>query len=116
MAQSPSPTGSISVSVKVIRKYHSKLRMELNVPLLLPYLNKHHLITAKVHDELTQQTITHASKVDRLVAELPMRGVDFLERFIKCLRESVEEEPGNSHEEIAEILEKELQTPGMVDD
>ena len=116
MAQSPSPTGSISVSVKIIRKYHSKLRKELNVPLLLPYLNKHHLITAKVHDKLTQQTITHASKVDKLVAELPMRGVDFLERFIKCLRESVEDEPGNSHEEIAEILEKELQTPGMVDD
>lgn len=50
------------------------------------------------------------------MAELPMRGVDFLERFIKCLRESVEEEPGNSHEEIAEIFEKELQIPGMVDD
>lgn len=48
------------------------------------------------------------------MAELPKKGADFLERFIKCLRESLEEEPGSFHEEIADILEEELQTPGMV--
>ena len=47
------------------------------------------------------------------MAELPKKGADFLERFIKCLRESLEEEPGSFHEEIADILEEELQTPGM---
>ena len=44
---------------------------------------------------------THAAKVDKLVAELPRIGANFLERFIKCLRESVEDEPGTSHGQIA---------------
>ena len=99
--------GRSSVSVRVLQKCHFKLRSELNVTTLLPYLNKYHLITADFHEELTLQA-THAAKVDRLVAELPRSGRDFLDRFIQCLRESVEEEPGTSHHEIAEALEEEL--------
>jgi len=45
--------------------------------------------------------------VERLVAELPRSGEDFLERFIKCLRHSAKEEPGTCHEQIADILEEE---------
>ena len=96
------------MSERVLKKYHFRLRNELNVLSLLPYLNKYHLITAEFHDELTLQT-THAVKVDRLVAELPRIGGDFLERFIKCLRESIEEEPATSHGQIADALEEELE-------
>ena len=95
------------MSERVLKKCHLRLRNELNVLSLLPYLNKYHLITAEFHDELTLQT-THAAKVDRLVAELPRIGGDFLERFIKCLRESIEEEPATSHGHIADALEEEL--------
>ena len=90
------------------------MRRDLNVPVLLPYLNKHHLITADVHEELTLPTATHASKVDRFVAELPKKGADFLEHFIMCLRESMVDEPGTAHGELADILEKELQTAGVL--
>jgi len=96
------------MSERVLKKCHFRLRNELNVLSLLPYLNKYHLITAEFHDELTLQT-THAVKVDRLVAELPRIGGDFLERFIKSLRESIEEEPATSHGQIADALEEELE-------
>jgi len=82
------------------------LQRELNVPTLLPYLNKYRLITADVYEKLTLQS-TNATKVEKLVAELPKSGEDFLERFIKCLRHSAKEEPGTCHEQIADILEEE---------
>ena len=84
------------------------LQRELNVSVLLPYLNKHHMITTDLYEELTLQTTTNAAKVDRLVAELPKRREDYTECLIKCLRESAKEEPATSHAEIANVLEKEL--------
>jgi len=109
-----SPSGGDSVSERVLRNYHVKLKKKLNVTILRPYLNEYHLITADFHEELTLQA-THAAKVDRLVAELPRSGTDFLERFIQCLRESVEE-TGTYHGEIANALEElklqELETSG----
>lgn len=98
--------GNRSVSERILRKCRFKLRRELNVPTLLPYLNKYRLITADVYEKLTLQS-TNATKVERLVAELPRSGEDFLERFIKCLRHSAKEEPGTCHEQIADILEEE---------
>lgn len=111
--QSSSPTGNSSFSEMVFLKYHYILRRNLNVPVLLPYLTMHRLITADVLEELLLPT-PHASKVDRLVSELPRKGADFLERFIECLRESLENEPRTAHGEIADILENELQTSGVV--
>lgn len=102
-----SGTRNSSISERVLQKCHLKLRKELNVPILLPYLNKYHLITADVHEELILQT-TNATKVERLVAELPRMGDNFLDSFIKCLRDSVEEEPGTCHGQIANELEEEL--------
>ena len=97
----------VSVSVRVLQKCHFKLRNELDVPSLLPYLNKYRLITADFHEELTLQA-THAEKVDKLVAQLPRNGTDFLERLIQCLRESVEDEPATAHGQLAYALEEEL--------
>jgi len=85
----------------------------LNVPTLLPYLNKYRLITADVYEKLTLQS-TNATKVEKLVAELPRSGEDFLERFIKCLRHSAKEEPGTCHEQIADILEEEASSQAML--
>ena len=49
------------------------------------------------------------------MAELPRSGTDFLERFIQCLRQSVEQ-TGTSHEQLANALEElklqELETSG----
>ena len=98
--------GSISVSRRVLQKCHFKLRNELDVPLLLPYLNQYHLISPDVHEQLTLPA-THGTKVDKLLAELPRRE-RFLQRFIECLRESAEREPGTSHGRIADALEEEL--------
>ena len=92
----------------IIQKHLSMLQRELNVSVLLPYLNKYRMITTDLHEELTLQTMTNAAKVDRLVVELSKRGGDYLECLIKCLRESSKEEPATSHAEIANVLEKEL--------
>ena len=96
-----------SVSERVLQKCHFKLRNELDVPILLPYLNKYRLITADFHEELTLQA-TNAAKVDKLVTQLPRSGADFLERLIQCLRESVEDEPATAHGQLADALEEEL--------
>ena len=49
------------------------------------------------------------------MAQLPRSGTDFLERFIQCLRKSVEQ-TGTSHEQLASALEElklqELETCG----
>ena len=84
------------------------LQRELNVSVLLPYLNKYHMITTNLHDELTLPTTINAAKVNRLMSELPKTRGDYLECLIKCLRESVKEEPATSHDKIANVLEKEL--------
>ena len=100
--------GSNSVSRRVLQNFHFKLRNELDVPQLLPYLNKYHLITPDIHEQLLTLPADHGTKVDRLLAELPRRGERFLQLFIKCLRESVEQDPGTSHGRIADALEEEL--------
>ena len=84
------------------------LQRELNVSVLLPYLNKYRMITTDLHDELTLPITTNAAKVDRLVAELLKWRGDYFGCLIKCLRESVKEEPATSHDKIANVLEKEL--------
>ena len=63
---------------------------------------------ADVYEELMLPTTTHEMKVDRLMVELPNMGEGFLQNFIKCLRVSVEEEPGTSHGRLADALEEEL--------
>ena len=92
------------------------MQRKLNIPILLPYLNHYHLITADLHEELTLE-IPHTTKVNRLVTELSRSGADFLERFIQCLQESAEvEEVKATHQEIADALEElklqELETSG----
>ena len=66
------------------------------------------MITTNLHDELTLPTTTNAAKVDRLMSELPKRRGDYLECLMKCLRESVKEEPATSHDKIANVFGKEL--------
>ena len=99
-------TGSGSVCERVLKKFHKELRRDLNIPALLPYLIKYHLITANLEQELELKTTIHDTKVDRLVAELPRKGEHSLELFIKCLRESAN---GTNHEDIADFLEEELE-------
>ena len=99
-------TESSSVCERVLQKFHSELRRDLNIPVLLPYLIKYHLITANIREELTLPTTTHIAKIDRLVAELPKKGENSLELFIKCLRDSTNE--ASSHGNIADILEEEM--------
>ena len=99
-------TGNSSVCERVLQKFHSELRRDLNIPVLLPYLIKYHLITANVQEELTLPMTTHIAKIDRLVAELPKKGENSLEFFIKCLRDSTNE--ASSHGNIADTLEEEM--------
>ena len=82
------------------------MRRDLNIPVLLPYLIKYHLITANIQEELSLPTTTHIAKVDRLVAELPKKGENSLELIIKCLQGSTNEAP--CHGNIADIFEEEL--------
>ena len=101
-------TANSLVCGRVLQKFHTELRRDLNIPVLLPYLIKYHLITASFQQELELQNITPNNKVDRLMAELPRKGENSLELFIKCLRESVTEVAGTNHKSIADILDKEL--------
>ena len=85
------------------------LQRELNVSVLLPYFNKYRMITTDLHDELTLPITTNAAKVNRLMSELPKMRGDYLECLIKCLQESAKEDLATSHDEIANVLQKELE-------
>ena len=50
----------------IIQKHRSMLQRELNVSVLLPYLNKYHMLTTNLHDELTLPITTNAAKVEGL--------------------------------------------------
>ena len=99
-------TGSSSVCERVLQKFHKELRRDLNIPVLLLYLSRYHLITANIQEELALPMTTRIAKIDRLVAELPKKGENSLKLFIKCLRDSTNEAP--SHGSIADTLEEEV--------
>ena len=49
---------------------------------------------------------TNAERVDQLMVWLPHQGKGYLEKFIRCLKESASDVP--VHNEVAEKLEKAL--------
>ena len=47
------PIANSSICGRVLQKFHTELRRNLNIPVLLPYLIKYHLITANSQEELS---------------------------------------------------------------
>ena len=89
---------------KILQKYHVELLRQLNVELLLPYLNQHGLLTRDEHEDLINPLHTSATKVNKLLVWLPRKGSRFLYRFVECLQQSAEECP--PHKELGNLLQR----------
>ena len=92
---------------RVFRKHHPDLRHYLNTSSILPYLSKHSLVTADQFEELTLPVLTNSRKVDLLLNWLPRSTVDFLEKFVLCLREA---DDHLAHAELAGKLEQAMES------
>ena len=98
---------------RIFRKHHPDLRHYLNTSSILPYLSKHSLVTADQLEELTLPVLTNSRKVDLLLNWLPRSTVDFLEKFILCLREA---DDHLAHTELAGKLEQAMESERLRSD
>ena len=88
---------------RIFREHHPDLRHYLNTSSILPYLSKYSLVTAEQLEELTLPVLTNTRKVDLVLNWLPRSTVDFLEKFIVCLKEASDH---LAHGELAGKLEE----------
>ena len=93
---------------KILQKYHVELLRQLNVELLLPYLNQHGLLTRDEHEDLINPLHTSAIRVSKLLVWLPRKGSRFLYRFVQCLDQSTEECP--PHKELGDLLQRTIRS------
>ena len=75
----------------------------MNVNAVIPYLNKHDLVTRQEYEILLNDVITTDEKINKLVSWLPTKGPNALERFITCLNESGS---GTGHNILARKIER----------
>ena len=75
---------------------------------IFPYLNQKNLLTNTEREELhsSVDVYNRNQKITKLVSWLPKKGSDGLQRFVVCLRSSVE---GTAHQELADLLQKAAQ-------
>jgi len=94
-----------NICYDVISKVHLDLRNMLNIQEIIPYLNRHNLLSREDLAVLTDPRCSTAYKVDVLLLQLTKSDLEStLCTFIDCLRES-ELSAGRAHEELADILE-----------
>ena len=92
-----------SIIERVLAEVHPALTKGLNINAVIPYLNKHDLVTRQEYEILLNDVITTDGKINKLVSWLPTKGPNALERFIICLNESGS---GTGHKTLAEKIEK----------
>ena len=93
---------------EVLNAHHPEIRNFLDLEQIFPYLNQRNLLTDTEREELhsSVDVYNRNQKIARLVSWLPKKGSDGLQRFVFCLRSSVE---GTAHQELADILQKAAQ-------
>ena len=96
-----------SPSEAALHKLSTEIVAELDVRLILPYLVRNRLLTEDQEEFLSSHEVSDEHKVQKFTAWLPSKGPDFLDTFIRCLRESTRWEVDHHHYILAERLEAE---------
>ncbi len=90
------------------RKNKKDIKYKLNAA-IFPYLVQESLISERVQEKCTDPKCFDYQRKDLLVSAIPQCDHDnYLNKFIGCLRNSVEE-AGDAHRELADQLEEDFQ-------
>ena len=68
---------------------------------MLPHLYAKELLSDEEFDILSSPYLTRQHKINTLLKGLPLKGSDFLDKFIHCLHET---EDGTGHKELIDLL------------
>ena len=68
---------------------------------MLPHLYAKGLLSDEEFDILSSPYLTRQHKINTLLKGLPLKGSDFLDKFIQCLDET---EDGTGHKELINLL------------
>ena len=91
---------------EVLNAHHPEIKNFLDLEQIFPYLNQKNLLTDMEREELHGLVYNRNQKIRKLVSWLPKKGSDGLQRFVVCLRSSVE---GTAHQELADALQEAAQ-------
>ena len=85
----------------LLKKYQSELVQYIDLPSLIPYLNRHNLLTDDEQEMLLNTQFTERERILKLLALVEKKGKDGFESFLKAL----EEEPEHiGHKELMILL------------
>jgi hypothetical protein len=103
------PSLSETTQQHIFQEHASEFKKCVNAANLCSFLFNAHLITAEQMEELMHDVVgnTNAKKVQRLLQWLPRSCTNFLEKLIRCLRET----DHLGHLELAASLENDLWVP-----
>lgn len=73
----------------------------LDVATALPHLRGENLTTEEEFDVLSNPQNSRQHKINTLIKGLPLKGEDFLYRFLRCLRSTTD---GTAHEELVQQI------------
>ena len=86
---------------KAIIACSSDVHRLLDVTSVLPHLYAKGLLSDEEFEVLSSPYLTRQHKINTLLKGLPLKGSDFLDKFIQCLHET---EDGTGHKELIDLL------------
>jgi len=86
---------------KAFQKCSVTIVDNLDVPVILPYLNSHELLTEKDRQMLLNRALTDFEKAENLLGILPRKDDGFFEKFMLCLCQT---KSGTGHDNIVKAL------------
>ena len=73
----------------------------LDITSVLPRLYAKGLLSDEEFEILSSPYLTRQHKINTLIKGLPLKGSDFLDRFIQCLHDTVD---GTGHKELIDLI------------
>ena len=91
----------IKVQKRVFSDCTGVINQFLDVATALPHLRGEDLTTEEEFDVLSNPQNSRQHKINTLIKGLPLKGEDFLYRFLRCLRNTTD---GTAHEELVQKI------------
>ena len=92
--------------IDLLRKHQPELIQWISLPELLPYLNRHELLTRPENQVLLKSAVTHHDRVLKLLSFIEKKGPSGCEKFLEALKD---ETSHLGHKEVVRILKTSTQ-------
>ena len=94
---------------QILQQHDEAIHLYMNIDNIKPYLYESGLLTHAEMEELSNETLSKASCIEKVLEWLPEKGPDALGMLIVCLQKSADG-TGTAHKDLATKLEHGLQT------